>query len=44
MNRSVFNRGQELDFLYLCRAIFHGAVIQGTRMPFFNNCILRTER
>ncbi|WP_281183666.1 RAxF-45 family protein [Bacillus marinisedimentorum] len=37
MNRSVMNRGQEMDFLYLCRAIFHDQSADGIRMPFFSN-------
>lgn len=44
MDRSVLNRGQELDFLYLCRAIFHDVAANGIRMPFFRQLNHETER
>ncbi|WP_343796956.1 RAxF-45 family protein [Bacillus carboniphilus] len=44
MNRFVVIRGQILDFMYICRAIFHDAAANGTRMPFFSNCIMITKR
>ncbi|MDM5186673.1 RAxF-45 family protein [Bacillus sp. DX4.1] len=44
MKRSVAVRTQFLDFIYMCRAIFHGVVANGIRMPFFSNCITAIER
>ncbi|WP_281186627.1 RAxF-45 family protein [Bacillus solimangrovi] len=44
MSRSVMLRKDEISFLYLCRAIFHGAVKHGISMSFFSNCICKTER
>jgi hypothetical protein len=43
MTQTVFARG-EMKHLYLCRAIFHDAVINGIRMPFFNKCIVKTKQ
>ncbi|WP_328585894.1 RAxF-45 family protein [Rossellomorea aquimaris] len=36
MNRSVGLRGKYLDFIYICRAIFHAFAFKGIRMPFFS--------
>jgi hypothetical protein len=36
MNRSTGLRGKYLDFIYMCRAIFHVFAFKGTRMPFFS--------
>ncbi|WP_281281365.1 RAxF-45 family protein [Pseudalkalibacillus caeni] len=36
-------RTQFIEFLHICRAIFHDAVVDGRSMPFFNNCIMTTE-
>ncbi|WP_269320320.1 RAxF-45 family protein [Bacillus sp. EB01] len=35
MNRSVGLHGQFLEFIYICRAIFHEIAFNGIRMPFF---------
>ncbi|WP_318153088.1 RAxF-45 family protein [Metabacillus arenae] len=43
MNQSVVLRAQMLDFIYLCRAIFHVVVVNGIRMPFYNNCIMTSD-
>ncbi|CAH0345224.1 RAxF-45 family protein [Bacillus sp. CECT 9360] len=43
MSRSVILREQWLDFMYICRAIFHGAFVQWGSLPIFNNCIMETE-
>ncbi|MBP1943784.1 RAxF-45 family protein [Cytobacillus luteolus] len=39
MSRSVVIRGQFLEFIYICRAIFHAFAVNGIRMSFFSNCI-----
>nr|WP_154709430.1 RAxF-45 family protein [Bacillus sp. AFS018417] len=44
MNRSIVVRTQFLDFIYICRAIFHRVVANGIRMPFFSNFITTIER
>jgi len=44
MNRSIILREQWLDYMYICRAIFHGAFVQGRSLPFLNNCIVSLER
>lgn len=44
MNRSIVVRTQFLDFIYICRAIFHCVVANGIRMPFFSNFITTIER
>ncbi|MFC0273904.1 RAxF-45 family protein [Metabacillus herbersteinensis] len=43
MNHSVAARAKFLDYIYICRAIFHAIVTNGIRMPFFNNFIVTTE-
>ncbi|WP_199738143.1 RAxF-45 family protein [Falsibacillus albus] len=35
MERSVGLHGQFLEFIYICRAIFHVEFAKGTSMPFF---------
>jgi hypothetical protein len=37
MNRSVGLHGQFLEYIYICRAIFHVFAFNGIRMPFFSN-------
>ncbi|WP_442869082.1 RAxF-45 family protein [Bacillus sp. BP-3] len=37
-------RTQFLDFIYICRVIFHRVVANGIRMPFFSNFIITIER
>ncbi|MEC2057075.1 RAxF-45 family protein [Peribacillus psychrosaccharolyticus] len=44
MNRSIILREQWLDYMYICRAIFHDAIVQGRSLSFSNNCIMRIER
>ncbi|MEH7457434.1 RAxF-45 family protein [Bacillus sp. JJ1127] len=44
MKRSLAAHAKFLDFIYFCRAIFHGVVSNGIRMPFFSNCIVAIER
>lgn len=39
MNRSVGLHGQFLEYIYICRAIFHGFAFNGIRMPFFSKFI-----
>ncbi|MFD2973032.1 RAxF-45 family protein [Peribacillus deserti] len=39
MNRFIGLRAQFLNFIYICRAIFHEAIFQGGSLPFFRNCI-----
>ncbi|PLS15990.1 hypothetical protein CVD28_19825 [Bacillus sp. M6-12] len=36
-------REQWLDFMYICRAIFHDVFVEGRSLPFLNNCIMITE-
>jgi hypothetical protein len=43
-SRSVASCAQFLAYIYICRAIFHDGIFQGTRMPFFNNLIWNVER
>ncbi|WP_275898302.1 RAxF-45 family protein [Peribacillus alkalitolerans] len=43
MSRSVILR-EEQQFMYVIRAIFHGAKFQGGSLPFFRNCILKLKR
>ncbi|WP_338055343.1 RAxF-45 family protein [Shimazuella alba] len=43
MNNSAGLRVQFLDFITICRAIFHVAVVNGIRMSFFSNCIMTVE-
>jgi hypothetical protein len=43
MNNSAGMRAQFLDYIYICRAIFHVAAANGIRMPFFSNCIMTAE-
>jgi hypothetical protein len=43
MNNSAVVRTQFLDFIYICRAIFHVVAANGIRMPFFSNCITTAE-
>ncbi|MBP2241910.1 hypothetical protein J2Z40_002483 [Cytobacillus eiseniae] len=43
MTQAVFARG-EMKHLYLCRAIFHDAAINGIRLSFFSNCIMKTKQ
>ncbi|MGD6818965.1 RAxF-45 family protein [Metabacillus sp. 84] len=35
MKRSAIAQADRLTFLYLCRAIFHAAAANGTRLSFF---------
>ncbi|WP_284701578.1 RAxF-45 family protein [Cytobacillus spongiae] len=44
MNTTVYAREEMLDSLYIFRAIFHDAAINGTRVPFFNNCICKIKQ
>ncbi|PGZ51385.1 hypothetical protein COE56_12770 [Bacillus anthracis] len=44
MKRSLAARAKFLDFIYFCCAIFHDVVVNGIRLPFFNNCIVAIER
>ncbi|MBK5426730.1 hypothetical protein HWX41_25860 [Bacillus paramycoides] len=44
MKCSLATRAKFLDYIYICRAIFHDVVVNGIRMPFFNNCIVAIER
>ena len=37
--QAVLGHGYVLDFLYFCRAKFAVLVVNGIRMPFFNNSI-----
>ncbi|MGM0845558.1 RAxF-45 family protein [Bacillus salacetis] len=39
MKSSVGLHGQFLEYIYICRAIFHGFAFNGIRMPFFSNSI-----
>ncbi|WP_409253125.1 RAxF-45 family protein [Bacillus sp. SCS-153A] len=39
MKSSVGLHGQFLEYIYICRAIFHGTAVKGTRMPIFSNSI-----
>lgn len=38
-NRAVLMHGFWNEFLYFCRAKFAIAIVNGIRMPFFNNSI-----
>ncbi|MDX8364584.1 RAxF-45 family protein [Cytobacillus sp. IB215665] len=40
MLHSVINRNGFLSYIYICRAIFHGVVFNGIRMPIFRNNII----
>jgi hypothetical protein len=44
MSRSVGLHGQYLEYIYICRAIFHEVAINGIRMPFFRQLNRKTER
>ncbi|WP_268877592.1 RAxF-45 family protein [Heyndrickxia camelliae] len=44
MNQAVFVRGQWMEHLYICRAIFHAVAINGISMPIFSNCIWKQKR
>ncbi|PLR96079.1 RAxF-45 family protein [Bacillus sp. T33-2] len=44
MTQPVLAHGFWMEFLYICRAIFHVAAANGIRMPFFSNCILEPKR
>nr|WP_281269352.1 RAxF-45 family protein [Falsibacillus pallidus] len=39
MKSSVGLQGQFLEFIYICRAIFHANFNKGTSLPFFRNFI-----
>ncbi|MBM7362218.1 RAxF-45 family protein [Priestia taiwanensis] len=43
MNYSVTLRASFLEYVSICRAIFHGFAVNGIRMPFFSKCIVVTE-
>ncbi len=36
MNRSVGLRGKYLDYIYICRAIFHVFAFKGISVSFFS--------
>ncbi|WP_433747175.1 RAxF-45 family protein [Falsibacillus pallidus] len=39
MKSSVGLQGQFLEFIYICRAIFHANFNKGISLPFFRNFI-----
>ncbi|WP_280635624.1 RAxF-45 family protein [Bacillus sp. 165] len=43
MMNSAGVRTQFLDFIYICRAIFHATAANGIRVSFFSNCIMTAE-
>jgi hypothetical protein len=43
MSRSVGLHGQFLEYIYICRAIFHEIAFIGIRMPFFSKLNMKTE-
>lgn len=44
MNNAVLVRGFCMEFLYINRAIFAIAVVNGTSMPFFSNLIAKFKQ
>ncbi|MGE7218389.1 RAxF-45 family protein [Priestia koreensis] len=44
MNRFTVLREQWLEFMYICRAIFHAGVRNGISLSFFRNSILEIKR
>ncbi|WP_281397266.1 RAxF-45 family protein [Heyndrickxia vini] len=41
MSNTVFVRGQLMDYMYICRAIFHTQAANGISLPIFSNFILK---
>ncbi|WP_349772318.1 RAxF-45 family protein [Lederbergia citrisecunda] len=44
LNQTVLVHGFWMEFLYFCRAKFAVLVVNGIRMPFFNNFIANLKR
>jgi hypothetical protein len=44
LSRSVGLHGQYLEYIYICRAIFHEVAFNGIAMPFFRQFNRKTER
>ncbi|WP_275477412.1 RAxF-45 family protein [Bacillus coahuilensis] len=42
MKQTVGLRGQFLSYVYICRAIFHDVVMNGTRLSFFSTHVHST--
>ncbi|MGE8203135.1 RAxF-45 family protein [Heyndrickxia sp. NPDC080065] len=44
MNNAVLVRGQWMEYIYICRAIFHVGAANGTGLPIFSNFIWKEKR
>jgi hypothetical protein len=44
MSRSVGLQGQYLEFIYICRAIFHEVANYGTSLPFFSQMNIKNQQ
>ncbi|GIN84751.1 hypothetical protein J6TS2_11370 [Heyndrickxia sporothermodurans] len=44
MSNAVLIRGQWMEYIYICRAIFHAEAANGTSLSIFSNFIWNIKR